>query len=198
MRTIKSPCKQVCTVEDGVCIGCHRNLDEIEAWISLTDEQKKNILRKSVRRKKEKSMNKPLSKVVAYLATPDVPNKSGYIIPKTVLDKLVYEQPVMYGRIGFPFRLFMDNCAVEGITPDDPGNSHFITDFHYDDAGNLNGVINILDNKEGKELHRMFYRDNVGFRGAGFGQARIKGNTVYIGDDFNMVTFCAVEVKETY
>lgn len=139
-----------------------------------------------------------LGKTTVYLAKPDVPNKNGYVIPKAVTDRLVNEQPVMYGKIGFPFRLFMDNCSVEGIGPNEPGNSHRLEDFHYDDDGNLRAVVSILETEEGKELQRMFDNNNVGFLGAGFGQTRIKGSIAYLEEDFNMVTFCAVEVKETY
>lgn len=143
-------------------------------------------------------MTKILSEMVVYIATPDVPNKKGIVIPKKVLDKLVDEQPTLYGRIGFPFGLFRDNCSTDGLGPDEPNNSHYISDFYYDEFGNLCGVVRILDNEEGKKLLNMYDSNNIGFRGAGFGKTRIKSGTIYLDETFNIVSFCAVETKETY
>ena len=41
-----SPCVHVCLMdyERGLCIGCHRTLDEITHWINLTPAQKKSVL----------------------------------------------------------------------------------------------------------------------------------------------------------
>ncbi len=41
---IKSPCVKICTLEDGVCIGCGRTQDEIRDWVIMTDEQRKKIM----------------------------------------------------------------------------------------------------------------------------------------------------------
>ena len=46
-----SPCIKVCTLEDGICIGCFRTQDEIREWIIYTDEQKKVVLEKLEERK---------------------------------------------------------------------------------------------------------------------------------------------------
>lgn len=38
---VKSPCKFICSLEDGVCIGCKRTKEEISKWRDMTDEKKK-------------------------------------------------------------------------------------------------------------------------------------------------------------
>ncbi|MDD2527948.1 MAG: DUF1289 domain-containing protein [Lentimicrobium sp.] len=47
-NTPKSPCKMVCRLdENGMCVGCFRNLDEIANWAIMTKEEKFDVLRKS-------------------------------------------------------------------------------------------------------------------------------------------------------
>jgi len=41
---IKSPCVKICTLEDGVCIGCGRTQDEIREWAIMTDNQREKIM----------------------------------------------------------------------------------------------------------------------------------------------------------
>ena len=41
---IKSPCVNICTLEDGVCIGCGRTQDEIREWVIMTDNQREEIM----------------------------------------------------------------------------------------------------------------------------------------------------------
>jgi predicted Fe-S protein YdhL (DUF1289 family) len=41
---VPSPCIQVCTVIDGICIGCERSAKEITEWLRATDERKLEIL----------------------------------------------------------------------------------------------------------------------------------------------------------
>ena len=41
---IKSPCVKICTLEDGVCIGCRRTQDEIREWVIMTDNQREKIM----------------------------------------------------------------------------------------------------------------------------------------------------------
>lgn len=44
----KSPCKRVCRLdEEGMCVGCFRNLDEIANWSILSREEKLEVLRKA-------------------------------------------------------------------------------------------------------------------------------------------------------
>ena len=51
MTQVGSPCRKICTLEDGVCIGCFRTQDEIREWIIYTDEQKRVVLEKLQERK---------------------------------------------------------------------------------------------------------------------------------------------------
>lgn len=42
---VASPCTKVCTMDpaSGLCIGCLRTLDEIAAWSTLDDAQKRAV-----------------------------------------------------------------------------------------------------------------------------------------------------------
>jgi uncharacterized protein len=46
MSSIKSPCILVCFIspDTGLCMGCHRTIDEIEHWIDYTDKQRDEIM----------------------------------------------------------------------------------------------------------------------------------------------------------
>jgi len=41
-RSIASPCIQVCVIdgESGLCLGCHRTLNEVAAWSRFTDDER--------------------------------------------------------------------------------------------------------------------------------------------------------------
>lgn len=43
---VESPCVKICVVHPvaRVCIGCHRTLDEIAAWSSLSDAERSRIM----------------------------------------------------------------------------------------------------------------------------------------------------------
>jgi predicted Fe-S protein YdhL (DUF1289 family) len=41
---MQSPCKQLCRIEDQVCVGCNRTLYEVAAWSRLTDEERTHIM----------------------------------------------------------------------------------------------------------------------------------------------------------
>jgi len=41
---VVSPCINVCKMEAGFCIGCHRTLDEIAGWANAGDDDKRLIL----------------------------------------------------------------------------------------------------------------------------------------------------------
>ena len=43
---IESPCIKVCVVHPatGLCVGCHRTIDEIAAWSALTPEARRDIM----------------------------------------------------------------------------------------------------------------------------------------------------------
>ena len=45
-RPIATPCTKVCAVdgESGLCLGCHRTLQEIGGWGRLTDEERAAIM----------------------------------------------------------------------------------------------------------------------------------------------------------
>ncbi len=51
--TVPSPCITICQIDDltGLCIGCHRNGDEIREWPILNAEEKRRILAKIEARK---------------------------------------------------------------------------------------------------------------------------------------------------
>jgi len=50
---IKSPCKKICQldVKTGLCKGCLRNQFEISRWVTMSDTEKKNVLKKLILRK---------------------------------------------------------------------------------------------------------------------------------------------------
>jgi uncharacterized protein len=43
---VASPCNNVCRIDDasGWCIGCLRTLDEIAAWASIGDDERRAVL----------------------------------------------------------------------------------------------------------------------------------------------------------
>ena len=41
---IKSPCVKICSLENGVCIGCGRTQDEIREWVIMTENQREEIM----------------------------------------------------------------------------------------------------------------------------------------------------------
>ena len=46
MKTIESPCIQICELENDICIGCGRTKDDITFWSSYSDEQRTMIMEK--------------------------------------------------------------------------------------------------------------------------------------------------------
>ena len=40
-QMVRSPCINVCTVEDGVCTACNRTLEDIANWAGMTDAERK-------------------------------------------------------------------------------------------------------------------------------------------------------------
>jgi len=48
---VRSPCVGVCSLdENDICIACHRHGIEIGEWGVLTDDQKRDVLKKVARR----------------------------------------------------------------------------------------------------------------------------------------------------
>jgi predicted Fe-S protein YdhL (DUF1289 family) len=44
---IVSPCVSVCKIgDDGLCIGCHRTVEEIREWRQYTSDQRIEIMRR--------------------------------------------------------------------------------------------------------------------------------------------------------
>jgi predicted Fe-S protein YdhL (DUF1289 family) len=45
IRPVASPCTSVCKIDpaDGLCIGCHRTIEEIASWGAMTDEQRRVV-----------------------------------------------------------------------------------------------------------------------------------------------------------
>ena len=41
---VNSPCINVCKMEEGLCAGCFRTLDEIARWANAGDDEKRLIL----------------------------------------------------------------------------------------------------------------------------------------------------------
>jgi predicted Fe-S protein YdhL (DUF1289 family) len=41
---IVSPCRRVCVLEEDLCIGCGRTLEEICDWTSMNDDERSRIM----------------------------------------------------------------------------------------------------------------------------------------------------------
>ena len=43
---IASPCNKVCVMNEatGLCRGCHRTLDEIARWATMSDEERRRVM----------------------------------------------------------------------------------------------------------------------------------------------------------
>lgn len=46
MTAIQSPCINVCRMQDHLCLGCYRTLDEIAQWSQMSDADKRHVLSK--------------------------------------------------------------------------------------------------------------------------------------------------------
>lgn len=52
-RPVPSPCVSVCALDErDICIGCRRSGKEISQWWSMTDEEKRAVLRKVAERER--------------------------------------------------------------------------------------------------------------------------------------------------
>ena len=40
---VESPCINVCKIENDLCIGCGRTLEEIAHWLEMTDADKEQV-----------------------------------------------------------------------------------------------------------------------------------------------------------
>jgi predicted Fe-S protein YdhL (DUF1289 family) len=41
---IKSPCINICSLKDELCIGCGRTVEQITLWSTYTNEQKRKVV----------------------------------------------------------------------------------------------------------------------------------------------------------
>lgn len=41
---VESPCIGVCSIKNGVCVGCARTQQEISTWMYMTDWEKQQVL----------------------------------------------------------------------------------------------------------------------------------------------------------
>ena len=51
---IASPCVNVCVIENGLCAGCMRTVAEIKAWKNSSGSEKRAVLARVEKRKKER------------------------------------------------------------------------------------------------------------------------------------------------
>lgn len=51
---VRSPCVSVCALdENDVCIGCHRTSNEIMHWTQMTNDQRRDVLKKVAERERK-------------------------------------------------------------------------------------------------------------------------------------------------
>ena len=45
VRPVASPCTSVCRIDpaDGLCVGCHRTIEEIASWGTMSDDQRRRV-----------------------------------------------------------------------------------------------------------------------------------------------------------
>ncbi|SDX71030.1 DUF1289 domain-containing protein [Marinobacter mobilis] len=50
---VRSPCVSVCALDaNDVCIGCHRSGDEIMRWTQMTNDERRDVLKKVAERER--------------------------------------------------------------------------------------------------------------------------------------------------
>jgi predicted Fe-S protein YdhL (DUF1289 family) len=52
--TVKSPCIDICVMEDGVCTGCGMTNQELTKWSKMTDEERLKVIERIAKNKAEK------------------------------------------------------------------------------------------------------------------------------------------------
>lgn len=51
---VRSPCVSVCALDESdICIGCQRSGDEIMRWTTMTNDERREVMRKVVEREKK-------------------------------------------------------------------------------------------------------------------------------------------------
>ncbi len=55
---MESPCVKICTYDPGtgLCLGCGRTLEEIGAWFSMSDDERRAVMEKLTARLKDKGL----------------------------------------------------------------------------------------------------------------------------------------------
>ena len=54
---VRSPCVQICALDErDICIGCQRTGDEILRWTQMTNDERREVLRKVAVREKKVSL----------------------------------------------------------------------------------------------------------------------------------------------
>jgi len=54
---VRSPCVQICALDErDICIGCQRTGDEILRWTQMTNEERREVLRKVAVREEKVSL----------------------------------------------------------------------------------------------------------------------------------------------
>jgi|TARA_B110000438_G_C15634720_1_gene572575 predicted Fe-S protein YdhL (DUF1289 family) len=51
VKTIKSPCNDKCSSNNGYCTGCYRHIDEIVNWTTMSDKERKEVYKKIEKRR---------------------------------------------------------------------------------------------------------------------------------------------------
>lgn len=47
-REVRSPCISVCVLDDeDICMGCYRSAAEITDWVMMSNDEKREVLRRS-------------------------------------------------------------------------------------------------------------------------------------------------------
>jgi predicted Fe-S protein YdhL (DUF1289 family) len=59
-NSTSSPCVKICRIEDNLCVGCFRTLQEIAAWKSMTSFEKIEVM-ELVNDRKSNKLAKTLS-----------------------------------------------------------------------------------------------------------------------------------------
>jgi len=44
MTIVESPCIGICELQDNVCIGCNRTVEQITNWETMSHEEKEEVL----------------------------------------------------------------------------------------------------------------------------------------------------------
>ena len=57
-QRIVSPCLNVCKIENNICIGCFRTLDEISVWSKLSSLKRSEIMESAKKRGSQMPQNR--------------------------------------------------------------------------------------------------------------------------------------------